>query len=100
MFVLILSCLRGLREFMTSLRERSIVNCKHSMVDAAHKLRTLMINGEDDGRVVCLSTTSAGGELTTLRRICSDMNFTPPITENAYNRYIRHVEETAIVNCK
>ena len=39
-----------------------------------------------------IATTGEG--LTTLGRICSDMNFTPPITENAYNRYIQHVEET------
>ena len=43
-----------------------------------------------------VATTSAGGGLTSLRRLCTNLNFPQPITENSYNRYIRHVETNAI----
>ena len=42
------------------------------------------------------ATTSAGGGLTSLRCLCTNLNFPQPITENSYNRYIRHVETNAI----
>ena len=31
-----------------------------------------------------------------MRRLCTNLNFPQPITENSYNRYIRHVETNAI----
>ena len=85
-----------------------VLLCKacHKVVNTFKTSRTIPDKRSSKSKVIdvnlrsVIATTSAGGGLTTLRRICSDMNFTPPITENAYNRYIRQVEETAIVNCK
>ena len=47
-----------------------------------------------------IATRSAGGGLTSLRRICTDFNFPEPVTGNSYNGYIRHVEEQSIANCE
>ena len=47
-----------------------------------------------------VATTSAGGGLTSLRRICTDLNLPQPITEHPYNSYIKHVEKNAIENCE
>jgi len=46
-----------------------------------------------------IATTAGGGGLTSLRRLCANLNFPEPVTENAYNNYLRHLKSHAIFNC-
>ena len=47
-----------------------------------------------------IATTSAGGDLTSLRKFCTDLNHPEPVTENSYNRYLHLIENIAIENCE
>ena len=47
-----------------------------------------------------IATTPTGGGLTSLRKFCTDLNPPEPVTENSYNRYLHHIENFAIENCK
>ena len=55
-------------------------------------------NNTQSGRMIdinlrsVIAATSIGGGLTTLRRLCSDFNFPPPVTELPYNEYLKHFE--------
>ena len=46
-----------------------------------------------------VATPSAGGGLTRLHRICTDLNLPQAVIEHPYKRYIKHVEKNAIDNC-
>ena len=41
-----------------------------------------------------IATTSGGGGLTTLRRMCTEFYFPEPITKHPYNRYLKHLENS------
>ena len=38
-----------------------------------------------------VATTSIGGGLTALRKLCTNFNFTQPVHEKQYNNYLKHV---------
>ena len=80
------SCKTYIKSFRTSKTNTNEQSSKSKIIDI--NLRSVV------------ATTSAGGGLTSLRRICTDFNFLPPITENPYNKYIRYVEQNTIENCE
>ena len=45
-----------------------------------------------------VATTSIGGGLTALRKLCTNFNFTQPVHEKQYNNYLKHVAVTAVNN--
>ena len=79
-------CNTVIKTFKTSNVINSSENKKSKMTDI--NLRSVV------------AATSAGGGLTSLRRICTDFNFPEPVTERAYNNYLHHIEEKSIANCE
>ena len=47
-----------------------------------------------------MATTSVGGGLSTLRCLCVEMNFPPPVNEHPYNNYLKHIEKISLKNAE
>ena len=81
-----ISCEQYIKTFRTSKFTTEKPSSKSKMIDI--NLRSVV------------ATTSAGSGLTSLTRVCTNLNVPEPITENRYNRYIRYIEEKAVTNCE
>ena len=46
------------------------------------------------------ATTSMGGGLTKLRRLCNDLNLPQPVNEKPYNNYLSYLKTCAVKNCE
>ena len=47
-----------------------------------------------------MATTSAGGGLTMLQKMCTNLDLPPPVTEKPYSRYIKYLENKIKADCE